>query len=1055
MVRVGVLLVLLASAATGQEPWEAMDYGPYLSASIEAPMPSGNITNKAIALPFRLADGQRYGAIFDTDLLRWSAGWTGEFVDLKGVVYDGIHGVFPAISGDQIWGTAAQPGWVHESAIADPRPRPWGPLPREWGQWKGLYLHEDKVVLSYRIDDVDVLDHGMLYEVGDERQFIRHLKLTANSKPRLHRVADGAIEIDGRVAKSKHASFGFHVRGATARWIKRDNALFLEVSASPGAVHLRLLTGDRDADLEAILTEASPHWDPRALVKGGPRRWAETSTTTVRPMTPKGDWTEVPYRANEQPSRLLIAEVPRTEATTWSLTNGGTAAALIEGDAAVAARRQSEPPTTKLWGHWPFDEGRGNTATDTVSERSITVDDPAWRRGYQNRALEFEGQTRGTVSGGAELDLHGSDVTVSAWVATQNDGTLLAKTRATGAWVADGKSFFIRDGKLCFDVGWVGAVSGKTVITDGAWHHVAFTYDATTATTELFVDGQFENKAVLRAKSAPSDHALQLGFTAPNFPATPWLHAKLDELRIYTRKLDHREIAALHGSALEREMQAYLAIDAPAGATWETEPGRLYLKIPAQKNGGVVTLATYRGAPSQTAAASSLRTAASRARPAYRVDALAWPDDNPWKSWMRFGGFDFFADGRRAAISTWSGDVWLVSGLDNSKLEWQRIATGLYQPLGLEIVDDQIYVLGRDQITRLVDLNGDHETDFYESFNNDTHNSSHFHEFALDLQLGADGNFYYMKGARHAKKALFPQHGTLMRVSRDGGTSTIVANGLRGPNGLAMRGDGAAYTTDQEGHWMPANRINRMIPGGFYGNGWSFFPEGPPKSYDPPICWVHPKIDRSPSAPVIVQSDQWSTPRGSLLSLSYGVGRVFHVLETVRNNVPQGAITPLPFQLPTGIMRARFHPVDGQLYVCGLFGWSADVTDPGGFYRVRLEGKAPAAPVAVRPAAGRIAIGFNEPLADTAVEPERYTIEAWNYRWTERYGSPEFKSSGEEGRDRWTISRIELSPDRKTVTLFVPDVKPVMQYHLELNLESQAGDAIETYLHGTINELIK
>ena len=62
---------------------------------------------------------------------------------------------------------------------------------------------------------------------------------------------------------------------------------------------------------------------------------------------------------------------------------------------------------------------------------------------------------------------------------------------------------------------------------------------------------------------------------------------------------------------------------------------------------------------------------------------------------------------------------------------------GLNQPLGLKIVGEQIYVAGRDQITRLVDLNADGETDFYENFNNDAYNSEHFHEQVMDLQTDA------------------------------------------------------------------------------------------------------------------------------------------------------------------------------------------------------------------------------------------------------------------------------------------------------------------------------
>jgi len=173
---------------------------------------------------------------------------------------------------------------------------------------------------------------------------------------------------------------------------------------------------------------------------------------------------------------------------------------------------------------------------------------------------------------------------------------------------------------------------------------------------------------------------------------------------------------------------------------------------------------------------------------AYVIDQITAPTDNPWKARMRFGGFDFFEGGRRAAICTWDGDVWVVEGLDDSlaHLTWQRIATGLFQPLGLRIVRGEIYVCGRDQITRLRDLNGDGETDFYENFNNDHEVTDHFHEFAMDLQTDAAGNFYYAKGGRHALDAVVPQHGTLLKLPPDGKSTEIVCNGFRAPNGLGF-----------------------------------------------------------------------------------------------------------------------------------------------------------------------------------------------------------------------------------------------------------------------------
>src|SRR5205823_14165942 len=137
---------------------------------------------------------------------------------------------------------------------------------------------------------------------------------------------------------------------------------------------------------------------------------------------------------------------------------------------------------------------------------------------------------------------------------------------------------------------------------------------------------------------------------------------------------------------------------------------------------------------------------------------------------MRFGGFNFFSDAR-AAISTWSGDVWIVSGIDDGheKLTWKRYAAGLFHALGLKIVDDKVYVLGRDQITRLHDLNGDGEADFYENFNNDGLVTTSGHSYVTCLETDPAGNFYYIKCGDRT-----PHGGTVLRVSKDGSKLDVV-----------------------------------------------------------------------------------------------------------------------------------------------------------------------------------------------------------------------------------------------------------------------------------------
>ena len=188
-----------------------------------------------------------------------------------------------------------------------------------------------------------------------------------------------------------------------------------------------------------------------------------------------------------------------------------------------------------------------------------------------------------------------------------------------------------------------------------------------------------------------------------------------------------------------------------------------------------------RGGPKRWPEALKTQPIIGREDGPFAVDVLTLPDSNPWLCQMRPSGFDFLPDGRSAAVCTWDGDVWIVEGLDRPArgLTWRRIAAGLFQPLGLKVIDGQIYVGCRDQVVRLRDLNGDGEADFYECYNSDHQVTEHFHEFAMGLQVNAEGNLYYAKAARHGLKAVVPQHGTLLKIGKGGGPTEILATGFR------------------------------------------------------------------------------------------------------------------------------------------------------------------------------------------------------------------------------------------------------------------------------------
>jgi len=439
----------------------------------------------------------------------------------------------------------------------------------------------------------------------------------------------------------------------------------------------------------------------------------------------------------------------------------------------------------------------------------------------------------------------------------------------------------------------------------------------------------------------------------------------------------------------------------------------------------------------------------------FAVDELTPPPDaaNPWDTWMRFGGFDFFKDGQRAAICTWNGDVWTVSGVDGdlAQLTWKRIASGLFQPLGVKIVDETIYVTCRDQIARLRDLNGDGEIDFIENFNNDHQVTEHFHEFAMGLQTDREGNFYYAKSARHALPAVVPHHGTLLKVSPDGARTEIVANGFRAANGVCINDDGTFFVTDQEGHWTPKNRINWVHRGGFYGNmfGYHDRTSNADSDMEQPLVWITNDMDRSPGELLWVTSDKWGPLKGSLLNLSYGTGRIFVVPHEKIGTQFQGGVVQLPIpDFPTGTMRGRFHPGNGHLYTCGLYAWAGNRQLDVGFYRVRATGKAVNLPIGLHARPDGMALHFSDALdSGAASDLNNYVVKVWGLKRSADYGSKHINEHG------LNVTKVTLATDRKSVLLSIPSLQPTWSMEIKVKLRGADGTPFARTLHNTIHQL--
>ena len=471
--------------------------------------------------------------------------------------------------------------------------------------------------------------------------------------------------------------------------------------------------------------------------------------------------------------------------------------------------------------------------------------------------------------------------------------------------------------------------------------------------------------------------------------------------------------------------------------------------------------------PEQVTTAGELSTDAASA---YVLDTVPLPDPNPWKAPLFLAGLDFFPDGR-AAVSTFHGDVFIVSGLDEklASVQWRRFASGLYHPLGLKVVDGEVYVAGRDGITRLRDTDGNGEADAYDAFNWDIKATPNFHEFVFDLQTDPQGNFYFIKagpvknGGR-GFDTVMEHHGAMLRVSRDGAKMERIATGFRAPNGIGVGPRGELTSGDNEGTWTPACRLNWIRPGGFYGVVDLAHRSTPPTDYDRPLCWLPKRVDNSSGGQAWVTSERWGPWKDELLHLSYGQCSLFGVLrEELPGGVVQGGVVQFPgIKFQSGGMRPRFAPHDGQLYVAGLRGWQTSGLKNGSLQRVRYTGQPVRMPSELHARQDGIELRFSCTLdTQSARDPESWNVEAWDYLWSGAYGSPELSTvePAEPGaarpakHDVLAVKSVTIGTDDRTVFLEIPGMKPAMQMAIKYQIRASDGVDVKGEVIHTVHAL--
>jgi hypothetical protein len=457
----------------------------------------------------------------------------------------------------------------------------------------------------------------------------------------------------------------------------------------------------------------------------------------------------------------------------------------------------------------------------------------------------------------------------------------------------------------------------------------------------------------------------------------------------------------------------------------------------------------------------------------YVIDDLATPVANPYHSSIDVGGLDFFKDGR-IAFCTKSGDIWVGKGLDEKfeNIEWKRYASGLFDAHGLKIVDDQVYVLSRNQITRLHDLDSDGEADFYECFNNDVKFSTNFIEIVCGLETDTNGNFYFSQGdplIMEDNGSGRGHYGSVFRISGSGQKRDVFAFDEISLNGIGI-GPNDEISFGQNRSPSTLNAYIRYVKEGDIMDGADLLPRSPaPPLASMPLCWMPRDWSSWHSGQLWVSSDKWGPLRGTMLNFSYcGLSfdsitfpnsvRLFGVVQESVGDARQGGLFRFPLAFSDGIHCARFSPFDGQLYVAGRGFQEPNPRRDGPLQRVRYIGKPVTLANALHVNDKGITIGFTNPVELSSLNnPGNYSIEQFNYRWATDPDPAEYKVSDptERGHDHFKIQSVRVAPDHKSVFLEIADLRPAMQMKIKMNLKGADGTPLPDEIESTVNVVPK
>jgi glucose/arabinose dehydrogenase len=453
-----------------------------------------------------------------------------------------------------------------------------------------------------------------------------------------------------------------------------------------------------------------------------------------------------------------------------------------------------------------------------------------------------------------------------------------------------------------------------------------------------------------------------------------------------------------------------------------------------------------------------LTVALAQTQPEYwTIDYLSPPKGEV----LEVGGIGFMADGDLVA-STRRGQIWRVDNpnADNpNDAIFTLICEGLHEGLGLSVINDEIYVMQRGEISKLLDLDGDTIIDEIQTITQDWGMSGNYHEFGFGLPVDQDGNMYFSLNVGfwnphwwHGKSRA-PYRGWVLKLSPDG-TVNPIAGGLRSPAGLGLLEDGTLLVTDNQGDWMPVCPVFAIKEGAFYGHPASLRWYEDQPDIEPSDTLPHPEIERE--HPALWLPYQWSRSTGNVIQdVTDGPFQGQYLLAELTN----GQILRAQFEEIDGVLQgacwlahqrvgSAYHieyGPDGTLYA-GMTnrGWGG-LAPGSGIARIKYNGELPLEMSGAHLVEDGFEISFTKPLASVpTITGNKYD---YNYWW--EYGSPQ------QHVEDLQISSVTLSDDGLSAKVTITNLESGKCVMLKLDgaASKDGSSLVHNEMSYTINKL--